>query len=106
MANVDLSPLSVLSFPTSLSNTSFLFPIKLERIGITRKLSRSVSSPCHGLSFLRYRHYSNQYCDGLRGPMVIYDPHDPQAHLYDVDDGMSFVLLTEVLSATQLSTLS
>ena len=28
-----------------------------------------------------------QYCDGLRGPLVIYDPHDPYKHLYDVDDG-------------------
>ena len=28
-----------------------------------------------------------QYCDGLRGPMVIYDPDDPHAELYDVDDG-------------------
>jgi hypothetical protein len=28
-----------------------------------------------------------QYCDGLRGPMVIYDPNDPHQSLYDVDDG-------------------
>ncbi|KAJ7123991.1 Cu-oxidase-domain-containing protein [Mycena crocata] len=27
-----------------------------------------------------------QYADGLRGPLVIYDPNDPQAHLYDVDN--------------------
>jgi iron transport multicopper oxidase len=29
----------------------------------------------------------NQYCDGLRGPMIIYDPEDPQKYLYDCDDG-------------------
>ena len=34
-----------------------------------------------------HSHITTQYCDGLRGPLVIYDPHDPQKHLYDVDDG-------------------
>lgn len=29
---------------------------------------------------------SMQYADGLRGPLIIYDPEDPQADLYDVDD--------------------
>ncbi len=30
---------------------------------------------------------ATQYCDGLRGPLIIYDPNDPHADLYDVDDG-------------------
>ncbi len=30
---------------------------------------------------------ATQYCDGLRGPFIIYDPEDPHADLYDVDDG-------------------
>jgi hypothetical protein len=34
-----------------------------------------------------HSHYQAQYCDGLRGALVIYDPNDPQASLYDVDDG-------------------
>jgi FtsP/CotA-like multicopper oxidase with cupredoxin domain len=34
-----------------------------------------------------HSHYTTQYCDGLRGPLVIYDPEDPLAYLYDVDDG-------------------
>ena len=34
-----------------------------------------------------HSHYATQYCDGLRGPLVIYDPEDPLADLYDVDDG-------------------
>ncbi|KAJ6537795.1 laccase [Mycena capillaripes] len=29
-----------------------------------------------------HSHLSTQYCDGLRGPLVIYDPKDPQKHLY------------------------
>ncbi|KZV76831.1 multicopper oxidase [Peniophora sp. CONT] len=33
-----------------------------------------------------HSHYKTQYCDGLRGPLVIYDPNDPQKSLYDVDD--------------------
>jgi iron transport multicopper oxidase len=31
----------------------------------------------------------SQYCDGLRGPLVVYDHDDPHAKLYDVDDGQS-----------------
>lgn len=38
-------------------------------------------------SFWYHSHYSTQYCDGLRGPIVVYDPADPHADLYDVDDG-------------------
>lgn len=42
------------------------------------------------LHLSRYHsHLSTQYCDGLRGPIVIYDPADPHASLYDVDDGRS-----------------
>ena len=34
-----------------------------------------------------HSHLSAQYCDGLRGPLVIYDPDDPYKDWYDVDDG-------------------
>ncbi|KAJ7717101.1 Cupredoxin, partial [Mycena maculata] len=40
-------------------------------------------------TFFHYRYHSQlslQYADGLRVAFVIYDPEDPQAHLYDVDD--------------------
>lgn len=30
---------------------------------------------------------ATQYCDGLRGAFIIYDPQDPHKHLYDIDDG-------------------
>ncbi|KAF5393153.1 hypothetical protein D9757_001356 [Collybiopsis confluens] len=33
-----------------------------------------------------YSQLSVQYVDGLRGPLVIYDPEDPLQDLYDVDD--------------------
>ncbi|KAJ7454639.1 laccase [Mycena galericulata] len=29
---------------------------------------------------------TTQYCDGLRGPLVIYDPDDPLKYLYDIDN--------------------
>lgn len=35
-----------------------------------------------------HSHVSTQYCDGLRGPMVIYDPLDPLKYLYDFDNGI------------------
>ncbi|EEB90209.1 hypothetical protein MPER_11614 [Moniliophthora perniciosa FA553] len=38
---------------------------------------------------------STQYCDGLRGPLVIYDPNDPHASLYDVDDESTVITLAD-----------
>ena len=37
-------------------------------------------------TFWYHSHLSTQYCDGLRGALVVYDPNDPHASLYDVDD--------------------
>nr|AAR01249.1 laccase 8 [Coprinopsis cinerea]DAA04513.1 TPA_exp: laccase 8 [Coprinopsis cinerea okayama7\ len=37
-------------------------------------------------TFWYHSHFRTQYCDGLRGPLVIYDPEDPYRDLYDVDD--------------------
>jgi iron transport multicopper oxidase len=34
-----------------------------------------------------HSHYKAQYCDGLRGALIIEDPDDPQKYLYDVDNG-------------------
>ncbi|KAI9057776.1 multicopper oxidase [Trametes sanguinea] len=42
-----------------------------------------------------HSHLSTQYCDGLRGPLVVYDPHDPQAHLYDVDNDDTVITLAD-----------
>ena len=38
-------------------------------------------------TFWYHSHLSTQYCDGLRGAFVVYDPNDPHADLYDVDNG-------------------
>jgi iron transport multicopper oxidase len=37
-------------------------------------------------TFWYHSQLSVQYVDGLRGALIIYDPEDPQQHLYDVDD--------------------
>ncbi|KAG1727034.1 laccase [Suillus lakei] len=42
-------------------------------------------------TFWYHSHFALQYCEGLRGPMVIYDPLDPYRDMYDVDD-MSTIL--------------
>ncbi|KAF5339949.1 hypothetical protein D9758_016768 [Tetrapyrgos nigripes] len=42
-----------------------------------------------------HSHLSTQYCDGLRGAFVIYEPHDPLRHLYDVDDDSTIITLAD-----------
>ncbi|ETW84726.1 laccse sensu stricto [Heterobasidion irregulare TC 32-1] len=42
-----------------------------------------------------HSHLSAQYCDGLRGPLVIYDPLDPYKYLYDVDDESTVITLAD-----------
>jgi hypothetical protein len=34
-----------------------------------------------------HSHSHTQYCDGLRGPMIVYDANDKWMNHYDVDDG-------------------
>ncbi|PPQ80727.1 hypothetical protein CVT25_001847 [Psilocybe cyanescens] len=38
-------------------------------------------------TFWYHSHFSTQYCDGLRGAIIVYDPEDPYEDLYDFDDG-------------------
>ncbi|TDL26568.1 Cu-oxidase-domain-containing protein [Rickenella mellea] len=42
-----------------------------------------------------HSHLSTQYCDGLRGPLVVYDPNDPQKSLYDIDDQTTVITLAD-----------
>ncbi|KAK7019732.1 laccase, multicopper oxidase, benzenediol:oxygen oxidorectuctase [Paramarasmius palmivorus] len=42
-------------------------------------------------TFWYHSHLSTQYCDGLRGPIVVYDPNDPFRDMYDVDDDLQSV---------------
>lgn len=40
-----------------------------------------------------HSHLNSQYIDGLRGPLVIYDPKDPHRHLYDIDNEKTVLVL-------------
>ncbi|KAF7365969.1 Multicopper oxidase/laccase [Mycena venus] len=42
-----------------------------------------------------HSHLSTQYCDGLRGAMVVYDPNDPHLSLYDVDNDATVITLAD-----------
>ncbi|KAH7910239.1 laccase [Hygrophoropsis aurantiaca] len=53
------------------------------------------SVPTQAGTFWYHSHFSTQYCDGLRGPLVIYDPNDPLAHMYDVDDESTVITLAD-----------
>ncbi|KAG2137118.1 laccase [Suillus bovinus] len=55
----------------------------------------SFSAPNQAGTYWYHSHYSVQYCDGLRGPLVIYDPNDPLAHMYDVDDASTVITLSD-----------
>ncbi|TFK25392.1 laccase 9 [Coprinopsis marcescibilis] len=42
-----------------------------------------------------HSHYKTQYCDGLRGPIVIYDDDDPHKARYNVDDETTVITLAD-----------
>ncbi|KAH9979128.1 laccase [Russula compacta] len=42
-----------------------------------------------------HSHYKAQYCDGLRGAFVIYDPEDPHFGLYDIDNEDTVITLAD-----------
>ncbi|KAM5541431.1 hypothetical protein V8D89_004985 [Ganoderma adspersum] len=46
-------------------------------------------------TFWYHSHLETQYCDGLRGPLVIYDKDDPHKDLYDVDDESTIITLAD-----------
>ncbi|KAK7045880.1 hypothetical protein VNI00_007310 [Paramarasmius palmivorus] len=53
------------------------------------------SVPDQAGTYWYHSHFGAQYCDGLRGPLVIYDPQDPQKGLYDVDDENTIITLAD-----------
>lgn len=63
------------------------FPIKLVR---TSNLVGRLDAKHHFRDVWYHSHETLQYCDGLRGPLIVYDPYDPYADWYDVDDGQCF----------------
>ncbi|KAJ2913650.1 hypothetical protein MD484_g6750, partial [Candolleomyces efflorescens] len=46
-------------------------------------------------SFWYHSHFGNQYCDGVRGPIVIYDSEDPHRGMYDEDNENTVITLTD-----------
>ncbi|KAJ3513771.1 hypothetical protein NLJ89_g2768 [Agrocybe chaxingu] len=46
-------------------------------------------------TFWYHSHDSTQYCDGLRGAFVVYDPDDPHKSLYDFDDESTVITLAD-----------
>lgn len=52
-------------------------------------------APGQAGTFWYHSHIATQYCDGLRGPLVIYDPADPYAYMYDVDDESTVITLAD-----------
>lgn len=46
-------------------------------------------------TFWYHSHLSTQYCDGLRGAFVVYDPLDPYLWYYDVDDASTVITLSD-----------
>ncbi|KAJ7503520.1 laccase [Mycena galericulata] len=52
-------------------------------------------TPDQAGTFWYHSHLSTQYCDGLRGAFVIYDPADPYLDQYDVDDETTVLTLAD-----------
>ncbi|KAI0303035.1 laccase [Russula brevipes] len=46
-------------------------------------------------TFWYHSHFAEQYCDGLRGVLVVRDPQDPHASLYDIDDDSTIITLAD-----------
>ncbi|KAJ7124597.1 Cu-oxidase-domain-containing protein, partial [Mycena crocata] len=54
-------------------------------------------------TFWYHSQLSIQYIDGFRGPLIVYDPEDPQKDLYDVDDVNTIIQLGDWWHNTTLS---
>ncbi|KAG1732112.1 laccase [Suillus lakei] len=55
----------------------------------------SFDVPNQAGTYWYHSHYSTQQCDGLRGPLVIYDQDDPLSYLYDVDDETTVITIAD-----------
>ncbi|KAG2127076.1 laccase [Suillus cothurnatus] len=42
-----------------------------------------------------HSHYGVQYCDGLRGALIIYNPRDPYRFLYEIDNESTIITLMD-----------
>jgi iron transport multicopper oxidase len=59
-----------------------VLPIFMLVVGI-----RELNSSLFQGTFWYHSHLRDQYCDGLRGALIIDDQNDPHKDLYDHDDG-------------------
>nr|BAO09158.1 laccase2a [Agaricus brasiliensis] len=55
----------------------------------------SFSTGVQAGSFWYHSHFNVQYCDGVRGALIVYDPHDPMKRMYDVDDESTIISLSD-----------
>ncbi|KAF9477937.1 laccase [Pholiota conissans] len=53
------------------------------------------SVPDQAGTFWYHSHHSTQYCDGLRGALVVYDNDDPYRSEYDYDDDTTIITLAD-----------
>ncbi|TCD64396.1 laccase, multicopper oxidase, benzenediol:oxygen oxidorectuctase [Steccherinum ochraceum] len=53
------------------------------------------SVPDQAGTFWYHSHLATQYCDGLRGAFIVYDPDDPHKYLYDEDNEDTIITLSD-----------
>ncbi|KAI0051892.1 multicopper oxidase [Auriscalpium vulgare] len=61
----------------------------------TNSFQYNFKAPDQAGTFWYHSHFKNQYCDGLRGAFVVYDPLDPNGVLYDIDDESTVITLAD-----------
>jgi hypothetical protein len=92
VANRNPDDLRVSCQPQKASCTTSMLTARLGHTGITATIV------CFDCVLDRmndsYNITDTQYCDGLRGPIVIYDPDDPYYNSYDYDDSRCTGLLS------------
>jgi iron transport multicopper oxidase len=54
-----------------------------------------LSVPDQTGTYWYHSHFRAQYCDGLRGVLIIDDPNDPHKYLYDVDNDDTVITLAD-----------
>ncbi|RDB27747.1 Laccase-2 [Hypsizygus marmoreus] len=52
-------------------------------------------APKQAGTFWYHSHLSTQYCDGLRGAFIVYDPMDPHMFRYDIDNESTVITLAD-----------
>ncbi|KAF7356183.1 Laccase 2 [Mycena venus] len=64
-------------------------------IAANHSFTYEFQAPGQAGTYWYHSHLSAQYCDGLRGAMVVYDPFDPHRFLYDIDDDSTVITLAD-----------